>query len=195
MLRSEFWHITMGTTFCLIVINNSSWGQHGSHLGPVGPSWAPCWPHELCYQGIRCIVTPNIQCIPWNMLMVWLCFIIFILRVPDGFMCTSWWRHQMETFSALLALWQGNPPVTGGFPSQRPVMRNFHVFFDLRLKKRLNKQSRHRWFETPSHPLWRHCIDILQSCFTGAGPIIRLSWRHWSNHEVYGKHHLITVTS
>ena len=29
----------------------SSWGQHGAHLGPVGPRWAPCWPHEPCYQG------------------------------------------------------------------------------------------------------------------------------------------------
>ena len=27
------------------------WGQHGAHLGPVGPSWAPCWPYEPCYQG------------------------------------------------------------------------------------------------------------------------------------------------
>ena len=26
-------------------------GQHGAHLGPVGPIWAPCWPHEPCYQG------------------------------------------------------------------------------------------------------------------------------------------------
>ena len=26
--------------------------QHGAHLGPVGPRWAPCWPHELCYQGV-----------------------------------------------------------------------------------------------------------------------------------------------
>ena len=26
-------------------------GQHGAHLGPVGPRWAPCRPHELCYQG------------------------------------------------------------------------------------------------------------------------------------------------
>ena len=25
-------------------------GQHGAHLGPVGPGWAPCWPHEPCYQ-------------------------------------------------------------------------------------------------------------------------------------------------
>ena len=31
----------------------------------------------------------------------------------------TWWRHQMETFSALLALYMGNSPVTGEFPSQR----------------------------------------------------------------------------
>ena len=37
----------------------------------------------------------------------------------------SWWRHQMETFSALLALCAGNSPVTGEFPSQRPVTRSF----------------------------------------------------------------------
>ena len=32
-----------------------------------------------------------------------------------------WWRHQMEIFSALLALGEGNSPVTGDFSSQRPV--------------------------------------------------------------------------
>ena len=36
----------------------------------------------------------------------------------------SWWRHQMEAFSALLALYQGNSLVTGEFPSQRPVTRS-----------------------------------------------------------------------
>ena len=30
----------------------SSWGQYGAHLGPVGPRWAPCWHHEPCYQGL-----------------------------------------------------------------------------------------------------------------------------------------------
>ena len=69
----------------------------------------------------------------------------------------SWWRHQMETFSALLTLCAGNSPVTGEFPAQRPVTRSFDVFFDLRLSKRLNKQSWGWWFETLSHPLWRHC--------------------------------------
>ena len=44
---------------------------------------------------------------------------------------------------------------TGEFPSQRPVMRSFDVFFDLRLNKRLNKQPWGWWFETPSWPLWR----------------------------------------
>ena len=61
------------------------------------------------------------------------------------------------TFSAYLVLCEGNPPVTGGFPSQRPVTRSFDVFFDLRMKKRSSKQSRHRWFARPSCPLWRHC--------------------------------------
>ena len=28
----------------------------------------------------------------------------------------SWWRHQMEAFSVLLALCEGGPPVTSGFP-------------------------------------------------------------------------------
>ena len=33
----------------------------------------------------------------------------------------AWWLHQVETFSALLALYAGNSPATGDFPSQRPV--------------------------------------------------------------------------
>ena len=60
----------------------------------------------------------------------------------------SWWRHQMETFSALLAICAGN--------SQRPVTRSFDVFFDLRLNKRLSKQSWGWWFETLSSPLCWH---------------------------------------
>ena len=40
---------------------------------------------------------------------------------------------------------------------QRPVTRSFDVFFDLRLNKRLSKQSWGWWFDTPSRSLWRHC--------------------------------------
>ena len=69
----------------------------------------------------------------------------------------SWWRHQIETFSALLAFCAGNLPVTGEFPAQRPVTRSFDVFFDLCLNERFSKQSWGWWFDTPSRPLWLHC--------------------------------------
>ena len=53
---------------------------------------------------------------------------------------TPWWRPRL-------------------IPTQRPVTRSFDVFFDLRLNKRLSKQSWGWWFETPSFPLWRHSND------------------------------------
>ena len=68
-----------------------------------------------------------------------------------------WWRHQMETLYALLALCAGNSPVTCEFPSQSSVTRSFDVFFDLGLNKWLRKQSRRRWFEMSLCSLWRHC--------------------------------------
>ena len=67
------------------------------------------------------------------------------------------WRHQNEAFSALRALCAGNWPATGEFPSQRPMVWSFGVFFDWRLNIRLSKESRRRWFETPSRWLSRHC--------------------------------------
>ena len=44
-----------------------------------------------------------------------------------------WWCNQIESFSVLLAPCAGKSPVTGEFPSQRPVTRSFGVFFVLRL--------------------------------------------------------------
>ena len=52
----------------------------------------------------------------------------------------AWWRHQMESFSASLALCEGNSPITGEFRSQRPVTQSFDVFIDLRL----NSWANHR---------------------------------------------------
>ena len=74
-----------------------------------------------------------------------------------------WWRHQMETFSTLLALCAGNSQVTGEFPAQRPVTWSFDIFFDLCPNKRLSKQLWGWWVETPSHSLWRQC----NSCEAG----------------------------
>ena len=78
----------------------------------------------------------------------------------DVIYCLPWWRHQMEAFSALLAICAGNSPVPGEFPAQRPVTRSFDVFFDLHPNRRLSKQWRGWWFETLSCPLWRHRIFI-----------------------------------
>ena len=71
----------------------------------------------------------------------------------------TWWRHGMETLSALLALCVGNSPVTCEFPAQRPVTRSLELFFDLCLNKRLSKQSWGWWFDTPSRSSWCHCND------------------------------------
>ena len=69
----------------------------------------------------------------------------------------------------------GNSPVSGEFPSQRPVTRSFDEFFDLRLNKQLSKQSKRRWFETQSRSLWRQCSVLLMPEQLGSGYI----WSVW----------------
>ena len=47
-----------------------------------------------------------------------------------------------------------------------PFVRGIHrslwalMFFYMLLNKRLSKQSRRRWLETPSRSLWRHCNGL-----------------------------------
>ena len=54
-----------------------------------------------------------------------------LVCLSHPYMDKSWRRHQMETFTALLALGAGNSPVTSEYPAQRPVTRSFDVFYDL----------------------------------------------------------------
>ena len=77
--------------------------------------------------------------------------------VEKHFFFSSWWRHQIETFSALLAICAGNSPASGEFPAQRPVTRSFDVSCGLCLNKQLRKQLWGWWFEMLLHPSWRHC--------------------------------------
>ena len=66
------------------------------------------------------------------------------------------------TCSFLAFVWGYNwKNVAGEFPSQRPVTWSLNVSFDLRLHKRLSKQSRRWWFEMPSRSLWRHRNGLL----------------------------------
>ena len=87
----------------------------------------------------------------------------------------SWWRHQMETFSALLAICARYSPVSDEFPAQRPVTRSFDVFFDLHPNKRLSKQWWGWWFETPLCPLWRHRNVTTIMCLYGV-PLNAALW-------------------
>ena len=98
----------------------------------------------------------------------------------------SWWRHQIEIFSALLAICAGNSPVPREFPAQRPVTWSFDVFFDRHPNKGLSKQWRGWWFETLSCPLWRGRDVITQD-----NDNCTLRWRHndhdsASNHQPHG---------
>ena len=91
----------------------------------------------------------------------------------------------MKTFFALLAICAGNLPVSGEFPSQRPLARSF-VIFDLCLNKRSSKLSRRRRSETTSHSLRRHCNKwvvfaswLLIGELNWNQPVSRpLQWRH-----------------
>ena len=119
---------------------------------------------------------------PWT-----IAHLLLILRFCAPLQCTvgivlykSWWRHQMETFSVLLAFCAGNSPVNYEFPTQRPVTQRFDVLFDLRLHQQLSKQWRRQWFEMPSCSFWRHC-----NVETGIS-----LWKNYSNYWKYQHYHL-----
>ena len=101
---------------------------------------------------------------------LWILIEIDGLNKMIAILQTTWWRHQMEIFSALLALCAGNSPVNGEFPPQRPVTRSSDVFFDLRL----SKQSWGWGFETPSRSLWRHRNDIFK-CLIMKWTVVEMS--------------------
>ena len=88
--------------------------------------------------------------------------------------CKTWWRHQIEPFSALLAICAGNSPVSGEYSAQRPVTRSFEVFVDLRLNERLIKQSLSWWSETLSCSLWRHSNEKQKAAKRLVGKLLQV---------------------
>ena len=69
---------------------------------------------------------------------------------------SPWWRHQMKTFTRYWPFVWGihRSPVIS---PHKGKWRGFDIFFDLRLNRRLSKQSWGRWCDTPLRSLWRHC--------------------------------------
>ena len=73
----------------------------------------------------------------------------------------SIWRHQMETFSALLALCEGNPSV---IPLTNASDVELWCFRYLRLNKRFSKQSIRQWLDTSALIMTSlRCVAILFS--------------------------------
>ena len=94
---SDMW--LSGSPILAISVTMTPHGYHGEHYSSA--SLALCvgpWRHQDFW-----LLHINYSHIcPWYLLVV----------------TYSWWRHQMEIFSALLALCVGNSPVTGEFPSK-----------------------------------------------------------------------------
>ena len=87
-------------------------------------------------------------------------FVVWYFRGCKKYSSFTWWCHQMETFSVILALCVGNSPVASEFPSQRPVTRSFDVFFDLRLNKWWVNNRDARDLRCHRGPLWCHCNEL-----------------------------------
>ena len=145
MRRLLWFALALGQVWTFQNIRYIRWHQdipdskvHGAYMGPIRGRQDPGGPHMLA---------------PWSLLSGIL---------PEK---VAWWRHGMETLSALLALCDGNPSVTGGHKG--PLMGSFNVSFYANLRKLLNKQSRGRrmkmfWWSfnvavMVDHGLWRHC--------------------------------------
>ena len=95
------------------------------------------------------------------------------------------WKHFARYWSFVMGVHRLS---VDWIPSQRAVTQTFEVFFHLRLNKRLSKQSRRRWFETPSSSLWSYSNEfspipysLFKSCnalWLPAWWALRLLW--WS---------------
>ena len=100
-----------------------------------------------------------------------------------------------------MALCAGNSPLTGEFPSQRPMTRGFDVFCHLCLNKRLSKQAWGWGFETPSRPLSRHCNGLeitygVWDCKLGPGHsnITKERASNFTTDSTWALSHLISST-
>ena len=63
-------------------------------------------------------------------------------------------------------------------PPKKGQWRVVWWFFDLRLNKRLSKQSSRRWYEKPSRSLCRHCYEICRPSHVASSASTSLQERH-----------------
>ena len=110
------------------------------------------------------------QNVGWGLPMLsvnhWFVISMYLRVLLHIYHMSSWWRHDMETLSALLVICEGIPPVTGDtfspslafcegvhrspvdYPHKKPVMWSFGASFDASLHKCFNIRWIFRWFDT-----------------------------------------------
>ena len=86
---------------------------------------------------------------------------IILKIILKALVINLWWRGITMMTSSNGNIFRVTGPLWGEFPSHRPLARSSGVSVALRLDKRLSKQSRRWWFETPSRSLWRHCNEMI----------------------------------
>ena len=148
-------------------------------MGPVDNKYPFCFP--LRHQAI--IWTND------NRVRGWIRLVRYEKRYDDAPWRVIKWKHFPRFWPFVRGNHrEGNPPITCGFPSQRSVTRSFDVFFDLRLNKRLSKQSRRRSFETPLRSLWRHCYghycDVVSKSYEATFTIYHGWWTSFRRNGV-----------
>ena len=111
---------------------------HGANMGPIWGRQDPGGPHvgpmNLVLRGMYACVHPSgLHYWHWlNRMKPWGIRVKpTIIWQPQS--TKPWWRHQMETFSALLTLCEGNPPESGIIYSRKftihAIYKRIHVAF------------------------------------------------------------------
>ena len=103
--------------------------------------------------------------------------VALILLWGREFVSIPLWRYGMKTLSALLALCEGNPPITGGFPPHKwSVIQNFDIAFAVSLNK-LDQQLSFTWFEMTLPPFiviyQLRSVQNTGTCYPGQGWFVR----------------------
>ena len=124
------------------------WGLPGSCRSQVGPMLAPWTLLSGCLFGCKqSIELRGGHSQRFSDMRI--CTMLFVVR-RQNFMMTSSNGNIFRVTGHLCTEFTGPRWIPR---TQRPVTQSFDVFFDLRLNKRLSKQSWGWWFETISRPL------------------------------------------
>ena len=152
-----------------------------------------CWPETTTVMWQEFLVGLNLQCKAHDMVnpsgghqhvayIQWAHGVKITSLICQNDVATSFWSNNYDVMimSCVHMMTSSNGNIfhvtdhlCGEFTGHRWIHRpkasdeDLWCFLDLRMNKRLNKQSWGWWFETPSRSLWRHCNGDV--CSAGMG--------------------------